>query len=264
MLSKGSDLKGKAELEWRQQISSANLSLISDDITNLVLRSQALHCYQMRSIVEMIIDLIVFRVLFFGQIKNKSIVKQDLLNIHLLSNLPGATYDGILSLAQYVIRMFRLFIMEDNVISELVRTIVKGISNAGVQYSNKAAEFHSNITNHVRIYQRDNAILLNDMNKKDRHIKVFACVEQYCRELQMNIIQALTTTGPSISMTSRSTAYMTTADTSSPNRFHLRPGSLNNNYSDFYGFNFRLLQAHMLQYWYHHSESKSQKSLWFL
>jgi len=120
--------------------------------------------------------------------------------------------------------------MEDNVISELVRTIVKGISNAGVQYSNKAAEFHSNITNHVRIYQRDNAILLNDMNKKDRHIKVFACVEQYCRELQMTIKQALTTTGPSLSMTSPSTAYTTTTDTSSPNRFHLRPGTMNNNY----------------------------------
>ena len=41
----------------------------------------------MRDIVEMIVDLIVFRVLIFDQLKNKALIKQDLYKLKLESNL---------------------------------------------------------------------------------------------------------------------------------------------------------------------------------
>jgi hypothetical protein len=103
ILSKGTDLKGKAYTEWQEQVDSANSSLVQEDITQLILRAPSLHCYQMRSIAEMIVDLIVFRVLIFGQIKNKESIKNDLNKLKLVSNIPSVTYDGILKLSQTII-----------------------------------------------------------------------------------------------------------------------------------------------------------------
>ena len=89
ILSQRTDLKGRALNEWKAQVESANSSLVQDDITNSILRAPSLHCYQMRDIVEMIVDLIVFRVLIFDQLKNKALIKQDLYKLKLESNFFG-------------------------------------------------------------------------------------------------------------------------------------------------------------------------------
>jgi hypothetical protein len=87
ILSQGTDLKDKALAEWTAQVDSANSSWVPDDITNSLLRSPSLQCYQMRSMAEMIIDLIVFRVLIFNQLKNKTVIKQELSKLRLISNV---------------------------------------------------------------------------------------------------------------------------------------------------------------------------------
>jgi hypothetical protein len=77
-MSQGTDLKDKALAEWTAQVDSAKSSLVPGDITNSIVRSPSLQCYQIRSMAEVIIELIVFRVLIFYQLTNKTVIKQEL------------------------------------------------------------------------------------------------------------------------------------------------------------------------------------------
>jgi hypothetical protein len=58
VLAKGSDLEGEAKLMWQSQLNSAALSLVDDDIVNKILQSQIVQFFQMRDIMELIMDLI--------------------------------------------------------------------------------------------------------------------------------------------------------------------------------------------------------------
>jgi hypothetical protein len=229
VLSKGSDLTGGALVEWKAQVEAANLSLVADDITNTVLRSQALHCYQMRSLAQYIVDITVFRVLIFNQLKNKTVVKQDLLKLRMESTIKAVTYDGIQKMSQHAIRMFRLFIKEETAVSELVNIISSGIHNSGVDYAQKAADFKVELTKRITTYITDQASSLEVLSRKDQNLRIFAVIEIYCRELQQSIRQAFNTHGPRLAMTSTVAASFpsnTTSNTTSSMPFRPRPSNM--------------------------------------
>ena len=200
ILSKGTDLKGKAYNEWQEQVDSANSSLVQEDITQLILRAPSLHCYQMRSIAEMIVDLIFFRVLIFGQIKNKESIKNDLNKLRLVSNIPSATYDGILKLSQTIIRTFRLFMHDTNAVQDLVRILTRCIGNTGADYAQKSADFSFNLSQRISQFSRDQDHTFHSLDRSEQNIRIFTVIEKYCRELQDCIRQTLH--GQSLAMTS--------------------------------------------------------------
>ena len=78
VLAKGSNLEGEAKLMWQSQLNSATLSLVDDDIVNKILQSQIVQFFQMRDIMELIMDLIVYRVLLFDKLKTKRSVRTEL------------------------------------------------------------------------------------------------------------------------------------------------------------------------------------------
>jgi hypothetical protein len=151
---------------------------------------------------EMIIDLIVFRVLIFNQLKNKTIIKQDLCKLRLISNIPSVTYDGILIMAQKIIRTFRLFINEDTAVHDLVRTISGCIKNSGADYAQKSADFFSIMSSKVVQFKQAQEHSFNSMSRQDQNLRIFAIVEMYCRTLQDDLRQAFNVTGQSLSITS--------------------------------------------------------------
>ena len=193
ILSKGTDLRGRALIEWQEQIQSVNSSLVHEDITYSILRSPSLPCYQMCDIVEMIVDLIVFRVLIFGQVKNKTSMKQELFTLKLVSNIhpPSVTYDGILKLAQTVIRTFRLFINDDNAVQELVKILTKCIWNTGNDYAQISVDFNFNVSQRVQAVGRDAGATFHAMSRAEKNIEIFTVIEKYCKELQDLIRQSI-------------------------------------------------------------------------
>ena len=124
-------------------------------LTQLILRAPSLHCYQMRSIAEMIVDLIVFRVLIFGQIKTKESIKNDLNELKLVSNIPSVIYAGILKLSQTIIRTFRLIMHDTNAVQDLVRILTRCIGNTGTDYAQKSADFNFNLSQRITQFGRD-------------------------------------------------------------------------------------------------------------
>ena len=211
ILSKGTDLSGGALIEWQAQVDSANSSLVPEDITNTLLRAPSLHCYQMRSIVEMIVDLIVFRVLIFNQLKNKTVIRQELFQLKMESNIGSVTYDGILALSQKIIRTFRLFLLEDNVVQDLVKTLAGCIKNSGPAYAQKAADFHSAMSTRVKDFVRDQRDAFRSLDRQEQNIRIFAVIELYCRELQDSLRQSFNINGQSLAMTSPASPSYATA-----------------------------------------------------
>jgi len=189
ILSQGTDLKGRALSEWKAQVESANSSLVQDDISNSILRAPSLHCYQMRDIVEMIVDLIVFRVLIFDQLKNKALIKQDLYKLKLESNLTSVTYDGILKLSQTLIRTFRLFIKDDGAVQDLVKTLSGCIRNTGNDYTQKSADFNTALSTRIHQFIQSQDSTFQSLDRQDQNLKIYAVIEKYCRELQDSLRQ---------------------------------------------------------------------------
>jgi hypothetical protein len=212
ILSKGTDLSGGALIEWQAQVDSANSSLVPEDITNTLLRAPSLHCYQMRSIVVMIVDLIVFRVLIFNQLKNKTVIRQELFQLKMESNIGSVTYDGILALSQKIIRTFRLFLLEDNVVQDLVKTLAGCIKNSGPAYAQTAADFHSAMSTRIKDFVRDQRDAFRSLDRQEQNIRIFAVIELYCRDLQDSLRQSFNINGQSLAMTSpASPSYATTS-----------------------------------------------------
>jgi len=87
----------------------------------------------MRSLVEWIVDFIVFRVLLFQKMKSKVDVRRDLQSKILVSSHPGVYYDGIYALVLNAIHFSKVFIGDENVIHELITTIVKNIISTSVK-----------------------------------------------------------------------------------------------------------------------------------
>jgi len=148
------------------QVEAANLSLVADDI--IVLRSQALHCYQMRSLAQYIVDIPVFRVLIFNQLKNKTVVK---LKLRMESTIKAVTCDGIQKMSQHAIRMFRLFLKEETAVSELVNILSSGIHNSGSDYTQKAADFKDELTKRITTYITEQASNLDVLSRKDQSLR---------------------------------------------------------------------------------------------
>jgi hypothetical protein len=225
ILSKGTDLKGKAYTEWQEQVDSANSSLVQEDITQLILRAPSLHCYQMRSIAEMIVDLIVFRVLIFGQLKNKESIKNDLNKLKLVSSIPSVTYDGILKLSQTIIRTFRLFMHDTNAVQDLVRILTRCIGNTGTDYAQKSADFNFNLSQRISQFGRDQDHSFHSLDRSEQNIRIFTVIEKYCRELQDCIRQTLQ--GQSLAMTSTpAPTYATAPPSKSYSSSSFRPRGL--------------------------------------
>ena len=201
LLSQGTDLKGKAHAEWTAQVDSANSSLVPDAITTSILRSPALQCYQMRSMAELIVDFIVFRVLIFNQLKNKTSIRQELSKLQLISSISSVTYDGILTLSQKIIRSFRLFIKEENVVNDLVRTISVCIKNSGTDYTQKSVDFYSAVSARIQQFRQDQTSAFQDLDLQEQNIRIFAVIELYCRELQDNLRLVFNRNGQSLAMT---------------------------------------------------------------
>ena len=216
ILSQGTDLKGRALNEWKAQVESANSSLVQDDITNSILRAPSLHCYQMRDIVEMIVDLIVFRVLIFDQLKNKALIKQDLYKLKLESNLTSVTYDGILKLSQTLIRTFRLFIKDDGAVQDLVKTLSGCIRNTGNDYTQKSADFNTALSTRIQQFIQSQDSTFQSLDRQDQNLKIYAVIEKYCRELQDSLRQTFNINGQSLAMTSVVPPYASASAT----RYH--------------------------------------------
>ena len=209
LLSQGTDLKGKAQAEWTAQVDSANSSLVPDAITNSILCSPALQCYQMRSMAELIVDFIVFRVLIFNQLKNKTSIRQELSKLQLISSISSVTYDGILTLSQKIIRSFRLFIKEENVVNDLVRTITGCIKNSGTgsDYTQQSVDFYSAVSARIQQFRQDQTSAFQDLDLQEQNIRIFAVIEMYCRELQDHLRLVFNSNGQSLAMTPSAPTY---------------------------------------------------------
>jgi hypothetical protein len=213
MLSKGTDLAGHALDQWNSYVESASLSLIKDDVTNMILQSMALQSYQMREIAEMICDLIVFRVLIFGKVKSKVLVRDELQKKKLKTTLPGAHYDGILHLVQNAIHMSRLFLDEDTAVQDLVNTLVYNVHKTSPGHSMLAIDLNTNLSKEIRAYRQDNKDELSLMNKRDATLSIFGCIEKYCRSLQTTVHQTLS------AYTEAETTSMAVPSVASPNSY---------------------------------------------
>jgi len=191
VLVKGNDLDGEAKIKWESQLASAALSLVDDDIIHMILRSQTVQHYQMRDIVELIIDLIVYRVLLFGKLKNKSSVRAELQSKRLVSSTPGTHLDGIYALVLHALHYSKVFIGDDYAVQDLVDILVHNVSSTSVHHLQLGSDFRTNLTQVITQYSLTNKDKLASMSVKDSTLSIFGCIERFARNLQDNVLISL-------------------------------------------------------------------------
>ena len=209
VLSKGDDLAGTAREQWHSYVRSANLSLMKNDITNVILLSQIPQSFQMRDIAELIIDLVVFRVLIFGKLKSKVSVREELQKQRLSTTLPGVHYDGILSLVQHAIHMSRLFLDDDNAVQDLVNTLVQNVSKTSQDHAMLAIDLNANLSQEIRLYRIQQSEYLASLSRRDATLNIFGCIERFCRKLQTVVRQTLSS---SVESDAVKVAYVSTTN----------------------------------------------------
>jgi hypothetical protein len=157
----------------------------------------------------MIVDLIVFRVLIFDQLKNKVFIKQDLYKLKLESNLTSVAYDGILKLSQTLIRTLSqtLFIKDDGAVQDLVKTLSSCIRNTGNDYTQKSADFKTALSTRIHQFIQSQDSTFHSLDRQDQNLKIYAVIEKFCRELQDSLRQRYNINGQSLAMTSVAPPY---------------------------------------------------------
>ena len=187
VLAKGSDLEGEAKLMWQSQLNSATLSLVDDDIVNKILQSQIVQFFQMRDIMELIMDLIVYRVLLFDKLKTKQSVRTELKQKVLVSQHPGVHYDGILALVQKAVHYSKVFIGESSAVQDIVDTLVANVSQTSTNHLQLAMDLRSKLTTMIQTKKKEHRERLQEMDLNDETLLVFSWIEQLARDLQNEV-----------------------------------------------------------------------------
>jgi hypothetical protein len=174
VLAKGSDLEGDAKLLWQSQLNSATLSLVNDDIVNQILQSQIVQFFQMRDIMELIMDLIVYRVLLFDKLKTKQSVRMELKQKVLVSQHPGVHYDGILSLVLKAIHYSKVFIGEGSAVQDIVDTLVANVAQTSTNHLQLAMDLRSKLKSLIMTKRLEYRERLQGMDLNDETLLVFS------------------------------------------------------------------------------------------
>ena len=229
VLAKGSDLEGEAKVQWQTQLTSATLSLVSDDIVNKILQSQTVQFYQMRNIMELIMDLIVYRVLLFRKLKTKQSVRSELENKVLVSPHPGVHYDGIMTLVLQAIHLSKVFIDDTTAVQDLVNTLVNNVSKTSNQHIQLAIDLRSKLKTLITQKRLEHRERLQAMDQHDVTLLVFSWIEQFARELQNEVRLSIPSANTSMIQpaykTSAAPVYKQSSNSGSSSSYRTRPQS---------------------------------------
>jgi len=132
-------------------------------------------------------DLIVYRVLLFDQLKTKQSVRSELKQKVLVSQHPGVHYDGILSLVQKAVHYSKVFIGEGSAVQDIVDTLVSNVSQTSFNHLQLAMDLRSKLTTLITTKRLEHRERLQEMDLNDETLLVFSWIEQLARDLQNEV-----------------------------------------------------------------------------